>query len=168
MRHGRRRINPLYLGSKGEEGIKDIATILSLTGAVNRSRGQQSRSRFGRRKHKFNFEHTEWRCWLGVHERSTGLLETGDYSAAERPSLEMKILSHLCLKDKANKEARGRAYQRLQGFRRGLLDAKFWLLTSLFHLLFLTIFGMPLKWFADEWIIALYMQIHKIYSKVMQ
>lgn len=123
MRHGRRRINPLYLGSKGEEGIKDIATILSLTGAINRSRGQQSRSRFGRRKHKFNFEHTEWRCWLDNHERSTGLLETGDYSAAERPSLEMKILSHLCLKDKEDKEARGRAYQRLQGFRRGLLDA---------------------------------------------
>lgn len=69
MRHGRRRINPLYLGSKGEEGIKDIATILSLTGAINRSRGQQSRSRFGRRKHKFNFEHTEWRCWLDNHER---------------------------------------------------------------------------------------------------
>lgn len=59
MTLGRRRINPLYLGSKGEEGTKDIATILNLSGAVNTSRGHQSRSRFGRGKQDFHFEHAE-------------------------------------------------------------------------------------------------------------
>ena len=48
----------------------------------------------------------------GHRELSTGLLETGDYSKAERPGWEMKSWSSFCLRNKEDKEARGRAYQR--------------------------------------------------------
>lgn len=58
MGRGRVRMDSLYLGSKGEKGIEDIATVSSLSGAVNGSRGHQNRRRFGRMVHKFNFEHT--------------------------------------------------------------------------------------------------------------
>lgn len=59
MRHGRKRINPSYLGSKGKESTEGMAMILSQSGTINRSRGLWSRSRCGRGRHKFNFEHTE-------------------------------------------------------------------------------------------------------------
>ena len=39
MRRGRKRINLFFFGgSKGEEGTKDIIILLSLSGAINRSR----------------------------------------------------------------------------------------------------------------------------------
>ena len=57
MRHSG-RIDPSELGREEGESTKDIITILSLSGAINRSRGLKGRSRFGSRKHKFNFEHS--------------------------------------------------------------------------------------------------------------
>ena len=47
MRHGRIRINSLYLGNKGEKGIKGIALIQSLSGAINRSRGCRTEAGLG-------------------------------------------------------------------------------------------------------------------------
>lgn len=64
MTHGRKRINPSSLGSKGEESTKDLAMFLSQSGVINGSRGLQSRCMFGRRRHEFNFLYlskgTDW------------------------------------------------------------------------------------------------------------
>lgn len=59
--------------------------------------------------------------------------------------------------------------ERLRGLRCGLLDASFGCLQIfLTFFLSLAIFRMPQKWLEDEWFIALYMQIHKIHSKVIK
>lgn len=59
--------------------------------------------------------------------------------------------------------------ERLRGLRCGLPDASFGCLqVFLTFFLSLAIFRMPPKWLEDEWFIALYMQIHKIYSKVIK
>lgn len=83
MRCGRERINLLYLGSKGEESTKDITIILSLSGTVNRSRGQQSRSRLGPGSTSLILSSlSEGAEYPGeVH----WTLETRDYGAVTRP-----------------------------------------------------------------------------------
>lgn len=53
-----KRINPFYLEARDSPAPK-ISLILSLSGAINRTR-EQSRSRPGRGEHQFNFLHTEW------------------------------------------------------------------------------------------------------------
>lgn len=176
MRRGVRRINQLYLGIEGEEGIKDITRFFCLSGAINRSRGQQSRSRFGRRKHKFNFENTEWRCWLGIPDvhwaSGDGRLQCSKKAWPGDEAFE----SSLCQRQTGQRGKRHSMSERLPGLRCELLDASFgglqfcgqpvWLFFFTFFL-FLTVLGMPRKWLTDEWIIALYMQIHEIYLEVI-
>lgn len=104
--------------------------------------------------------------WASMR-RPRGFLETGDYSVAKRPGLQMRLLSHLCLKDKEDTEARGRAHPRdFRGLGVGywmpVLVAYIQVFSAFF--LFLTIFGMPQKWLADKCIVTLSMQIHKVYS----